>query len=55
MSSDPVEPIRHCAECGMDWLPGEHWGSKAYLTDDEPPDVAVFCPECAEREFGRRD
>jgi hypothetical protein len=28
----------------------EHWS--AYLTDDEPPEVAVFCPECAERELG---
>jgi hypothetical protein len=27
----------------------ERWS--AYLTDDEPPDVAFFCPGCAEREF----
>lgn len=25
--------------------------SSAYLTDDDPPEV-VFCPDCAEREFG---
>jgi hypothetical protein len=30
----------------------EHWS--AYLTDDEPPEV-VFCPRCAEREFGDAD
>jgi hypothetical protein len=22
-----------------------------YLTDDEPPEVVFYCPECAEREF----
>jgi hypothetical protein len=33
------------------WLAndGDCW--EAYLTDDEPPDLAFFCPECAEREF----
>jgi hypothetical protein len=24
----------------------------ALWTDDEPPAAVVFCPECAEREFG---
>jgi hypothetical protein len=24
----------------------------AYLTDDEPPELAFSCPECADREFG---
>jgi hypothetical protein len=34
------------------WLPadGEHW--EAYLTCDEPPEVAFYSPECAGREFG---
>ena len=27
----------------------ERWS--AYLTDDEPPEVAFYCLECAEREF----
>jgi len=49
MSAEPIEAIRHCAECGREWRPGENWGWKADLTDDDPPDVAVFCPECAER------
>jgi hypothetical protein len=30
----------------------EHW--EAYLTDDEAPEVAFYCPDCAEREFGDR-
>jgi hypothetical protein len=28
----------------------ERWS--AYLTDDEPPEIVFYCPECAEREFG---
>ena len=24
----------------------------AYLTDDEPAELAFYCRECAEREFG---
>jgi hypothetical protein len=24
---------------------------EAYLTDDEPPELAFYCPECARREF----
>jgi hypothetical protein len=28
---------------------GERW--EAYLTDDEPPEVGFYCPECAERQF----
>jgi hypothetical protein len=27
----------------------ERW--RAYLTDDEPPELAFYCPSCAEREF----
>ena len=29
-------------------------GWKAYLTtdEDEPAEAVVYCPECAEREFG---
>lgn len=41
----------HCSECGVAWTdPGERWGG--FHTDDEPPDVIVFCPGCAELEFG---
>jgi len=39
-----------CVECGDHWNdPGERW--RAYLTDDDPPSVVLFCPECAEHEF----
>jgi hypothetical protein len=26
--------------------------AQASFTDDEPPELAFYCPECAEREFG---
>jgi hypothetical protein len=36
---------------GEHWIQADksHWS--AYLTDDEPPELAFFCPDCAEREF----
>jgi hypothetical protein len=43
-----------CAECGREQRKDER-GWRAYLTDDsdEPIEAVVFCPDCAEREFGR--
>jgi hypothetical protein len=43
-----------CVECGrVPSLPDAR-GWHAYLTvdEDEPVEAAVYCPECAEREFG---
>jgi hypothetical protein len=50
---DPVEvgSVLECAECGRPSELGAV-GWRAMLTDDEPPAVVVFCPECAKREFG---
>jgi hypothetical protein len=47
-----VALIPECAGCGRRWWPleTEHW--QAWLTDDEPPEVAFYCPDCAEHEFG---
>jgi hypothetical protein len=39
-----------CVECGRERREGER-GWRAYLTVDD--EVAVYCPSCAEREFGR--
>jgi hypothetical protein len=36
-------------ECGRAWWPNEEDRFVAYLTDDEPPELA--CSKCAEREF----
>jgi hypothetical protein len=30
--------------------PDERW--RLYLTDDDPPEQATYCPDCAWREFG---
>jgi hypothetical protein len=41
-----------CGECGREQREGER-GWKAYLPPhDEPPETLIFCPECADREFG---
>jgi hypothetical protein len=42
-----------CVECGREQPPGER-GWKAYLSvgEGEPAEAVVYCPECAEREFG---
>jgi hypothetical protein len=40
-----------CAECGCPAPDEEARGWRAYLTDDEPPEVALFCPDCAAAEF----
>jgi len=46
--------ILRCVECGLKSVSGRHW--RAYLADDprddNPSEVAVFCPSCADREFG---
>ncbi len=43
-----------CIECGRESASGRRW--RAYLADDprdgDPPKLAVFCPSCAENEFG---
>jgi hypothetical protein len=53
VSAERVALIPQCAECDEVWLPahGECW--EAYLTADEPPELAFYCPSCAERELGR--
>ena len=53
MESDPpAEAPLVCAECGRqprdDENAADEW--RAYLDVDD--DLQVFCPECAEREFG---
>jgi DNA-directed RNA polymerase subunit RPC12/RpoP len=46
-----------CAECGSE-APPDARGWQAHITvgpehaEDEEEEVAIFCPECIEREFG---
>ena len=44
-----VRPLL-CEECGARSFESIRW--RAYLTADEPPEVASYCPDCAKREFG---
>jgi len=41
----------NCVECGRESAEGERF--RAYLTVDD--DIAIFCGDCAEREFGEGD
>jgi hypothetical protein len=55
MASESVVLTPVCVECQRVWQPSDREHSEAYLacvTDDEPPELAFYCPECAEREFG---
>jgi hypothetical protein len=51
VSAKSVALIPECAGCEVPWLPADEDRWFAYLTDDEPPELAFYCPECAEREF----
>jgi hypothetical protein len=55
MDTEQVALIPRCTECEAHWLPADEERWSAYLTDDEPPEFAFYCPECAEREFGGGD
>lgn len=52
MSAEGVALIPQCAECQADWLPGAEERWQAWLACDEPPELAFYCPDCAERESG---
>ena len=42
-------PLR-CEECGERWDdPTERW--RLYFTENDPPQPATYCPDCAKREF----
>jgi len=52
MSAEQVAVIPECAECERPWLSPDEDRWQAWLTcDDEPPELAFYCPVCAEREF----
>jgi hypothetical protein len=52
MRLEGVAIIPTCEECEATWLSADDEPWSAYHTDNEPPEVAFYCPECAAREFG---
>ena len=50
---DEAEVGPRCIECGRLMGMGKRW--RAYVADvaddTAPPEVCVYCPDCAEREF----
>jgi hypothetical protein len=52
MSAEQVALIPRCVECAAVRLPGDVDRWQAWLTDDEPAELAFYCRRCAEREFG---
>jgi hypothetical protein len=52
MNAKSVALVPQCAECDARWLPADVERGQAWLTGDEPPEIAFYCPKCAEREFG---
>jgi hypothetical protein len=55
VSAEQVALIPRCAEREAAWLPADEERWRAYLGRDdldEPGEVVLYCPECAEREFG---
>jgi hypothetical protein len=51
---DELEQVRNlCLECGREQRAGLR-GWRAYLTTDEdgPAEALLYCPSCAEGEFG---
>jgi ribosomal protein L44E len=46
----PIALDLTCAECGRSPQAGETW--RILFADKVAREVYVYCPECAEREFG---
>ena len=55
MSAKSLALIPQCAECDACWLPADEDRWRAYLGSDDldgPVEIVLYCPNCAEREFG---
>lgn len=47
-----VRPSLVCVECGEIASEDDALAWRAYLTSEEPAELAIYCPDCPEREFG---
>jgi len=52
MRAEPVALMPLCAECSDLWMPDDEARWLAFLTDEEPPGLAFYCPQCGDRESG---
>ena len=53
MRDDPTTLTRplNCQECRHEWTDAyERW--RLYVTPDDPAETLIYCPACADREFG---
>jgi hypothetical protein len=41
-----------CQECPTMWSAAETGRWRVLLSEDDPPKVVLYCPDCASREFG---
>jgi len=46
-----VALIPRCTECGALRLPTDDERWQAWLTCDEAPEIAFYCPDCGDREL----
>jgi len=51
----PKQPRLTCVECGATTKRGQGWKTDPAVDDEgvDEPEVAVYCPACWRREFGR--
>jgi Zn finger protein HypA/HybF involved in hydrogenase expression len=47
-----TEADLRCQECPAIWQPEETMRWRAYLTEERPPSLILYCPACSSREFG---
>ena len=40
-----------CQECQVAWSPAKTTQWVAFLTEADPPQILLYCPQCALREF----
>jgi hypothetical protein len=54
VDAEQLAQIPICVECGLVWWPDTEDRFTAWWTDDESPELAFYCSECSERQFGER-
>jgi Zn finger protein HypA/HybF involved in hydrogenase expression len=55
MAAENVVLTPECVECHRVWRPSDRAHREAYLayvSDEDLPELAFYCPDCAERECG---